>query len=435
MRCSLLLELRSHWQGINKEMDPTPDLGKISHIHFIGICGSGMSSIANLMHSKGKIVTGSDRSLNGHDEENISSDIDLVVYTVAVSLDNPELVKAKELNIPILTYPKMLGLLSKNMYTVAVSGTHGKTTTTAMIASILHGTTFDPTVIIGSHIMGLDTNSLLGAGTYLLTEADEYRKSFLNLYPSALVITNVDEDHLDFYKDLNDIQNSFRELVKRVPKEGFVICDTTDLHLSPIIKDLSCRVIDYKSVRDIELMIPGKHNRNNAKAALMLTSALGIEESFARGRLREYKGVSRRFEYKGKTVKGALVFDDYAHNPQKVASALSGAREAFSQKKIVAIFQPHLYSRTKKLLPAFSCSFDDADQVFLVPIYAARESFDPTISSDMLCEEINKRGVKAESFNSHNSVKEKLKEEMDENCIIVLLGAGDITLLANDLVE
>lgn len=410
------------------------DLNTIAHIHFIGICGSGMSSIASLMRLKKVKVTGSDKSLSGHSESNISTTIDLVVYTVAVPVDNVELVKAKELKIPILSYPEMLGVLSKDMITIAVSGTHGKTTTTGMLASILHDTEFDPTVIVGANIKGLDSNSLLGNGKYLLVEADEYRKSFLNLYPTYLIITNIDEDHLDFYKDLNDIQETFFELASRVPKEGFVVCDTSNPHLEPVVKRLSCRLVDYKSVVDIELKVSGKHNRDNAKAALAAAAMLGIGEEFARKRLGTFEGVGRRFEYKGKTKRGALVYDDYAHNPQKVQSALSGAREMFPDKKIVAVFQPHLYSRTKALLDAFSNSFKDADSVLIAPIYGARESFDPTINSEMLAEKIRKTGIKAGALESFDEIM-KILETEEGGEVIVILGAGDITSLATQLVS
>ncbi len=416
-------------------MNDTLDLNKIHHIHFVGICGSGMSSIASLMQSCGKTVTGSDRSLTGHDEKNISSDIDLIVHTVAVTADNPELVKAKELDVPAITYPQMLGLLSKNMLTIAVAGTHGKTTTTAMIASILHKTEIDPTVIVGSSMVGFEANSLVGAGKYLLAEADEYRKSFFNLYPLVLVITNIDEDHLDFYKDLADIQDAFRTLAERVPKEGWVICDTSDPHVEPVINGLSCNVIDYQTLNKVDLSIHGKHNQKNAKAAIAVAASLGIHEAFARERMAGFKGVSRRFEYKGKTSEGALVFDDYAHNPQKVASALEGAKEAYPEKKIIAVFQPHLYSRTKKLLPAFSSAFGCAGQVLLAPIYAARESFDETISSDMLAEEIKKKGTKARSFESIDSLRSELLKGLDQDSIVVVLGAGDITSLSQNLVN
>ena len=405
-----------------------------------------MSSIASLVLSNGKKVSGSDRDttettkelenkgikiFHNQKPENISSDIDLVVYTVAIPENNPELQRAKELKIPFISYPEFIGKVSNDMKTIAVSGTHGKTTTTAMLAHILKDTEINPTVIIGARMNNQNSNFISGNGKYLLIEADEYKKSFLNLYPTYLVITNIDEDHLDFYKNLNDIQKTFKELADRTPQEGAIICDASNPHIIPVIKESKIKVIDYEQPVSLQLQVVGEHNRKNALSAYSMAKYLGIDEQFILDKLKSFTGVKRRFEYKGVTKNGSKIYDDYAHNPQKVNSALQGAKEAFPNKKVVAIFQPHLYSRTKLLLTEFGESFKYADEIILLPIYGAREEFDPTISSEMLKTEIIKHNKKVKVMDVDsvlNEINGKKKED-----IVVILGAGDITNLATTL--
>ncbi|MDO8729166.1 MAG: UDP-N-acetylmuramate--L-alanine ligase [bacterium] len=426
------------------------DLEKIRSVYFIGIGGSGMSSIANMMIAKSKIVLGSDKesSINTQELErrgthifyeqngtNLSKEIELVIYTVAIPDNNPELLKAKELNIPLLSYPQILNLISKEMITIAIAGTHGKTTTTAMLAHILKGAHIKPTVIVGSATINQKINFIEGKGEYLLVEADEYRKSFLNLKPKYLVITNIDEDHLDFFKNLEDIQNTFKDLVAKIPTDGFLVCDSAQPHLKPILENIQCKVVKYESLsKEIKLLVPGHHNRQNAGAAFALASILGLSREIISKKLRSFRGVRRRFEYKGKTVQGALIYDDYAHNPQKILSALQGAREMHPDKRIIAVFQPHLYSRTKTLLQSFKHSFKDADQVLLAPIYAAREEFDPSISSEILAREIIKNGIWVEAYPSIEAIKIKLNQTLTKDVVVVILGAGDITKLSETLI-
>jgi UDP-N-acetylmuramate--alanine ligase len=428
------------------------DLKKIKSVYFIGIGGSGMSSIANMMIAKGKSVSGSDKESTLTTQEleekgafifyeqngaKIHKDIDLVVYTVAIPESNKELQKVKELNIPLLSYPQMLGLISKEMITIAVAGTHGKTTTTAMLSKILQDSPVEPTVILGSVLTDQKTNFILGKGKYLLVEADEYRKSFLNLNPKYLIITNIDEDHLDFYKDLKDIQNTFKELVNKIPADGFLVCDKKHPHLQPVIKNCRCTVIDYinKLPSDTILSVPGIHNKQNASSAYALASIFGISNNLISEKFKTFKGVRRRFEYKGKTIQGAFVYDDYAHNPQKVLAALQGAREVYPKNNIIAVFQPHLFSRTRLLLKTFGKSFVYADKVLLAPIYAAREEFDPSISSEILAQEIRSNNISAESYASINKIKEELDKILKEEDVIVILGAGDINKLSEMLVN
>ena len=363
--------------------------------------------------------------------------------------------EAKARNIKILTYPETLNIISKQKYTIAVSGTHGKTTVTAMVAKVMIDAGLDPTVIVGS-LIG-DTNFIMGKSKYLVVEADEYKKSFHNLEPSILVINNLDLDHLDFYKDLANIQDSFLHLAKKIPADGFLVCNTKLPNLKPIINNVNCQIVDYGQLELKEkLLVPGEHNRQNAKTALVVAKALGVDLKKAEISLSQFSGTWRRFEYKGKTNTGALVYDDYAHNPQKVAAALQGAREMFPDKRIVVVFQPHLFSRTKLLLNEFAGAFSDADEIILTPIFPAREAFDPTISSEILAERINStspairmstssylrggkesnvsspsltkegaRGQLCSAFKNFSDIENYLKSTLGPSDVLITMGAGE----------
>jgi UDP-N-acetylmuramate--alanine ligase len=456
------------------------------HVHFIGIGGIGISAIARLLIAEGIGISGSDRSASditnslqkagatifiGHAAENLPANCDTVVYTVAVPADNPELTEARRRNLSAFSYPQTLEIISREKFTIAVSGTHGKTTTTAMLGSILIEAGLDPTILVGSlmtdprqshsgaAVSQHGTNFISGKSRYFVVEADEYKKSFHNLFPKILVITNIDADHLDFYKDLADIQASFAELARRVPADGFIICTTADPHLKPVIDDsgISARILDYSthSTASLKLHVPGAHNRQNAAAAGTAAAALGVSLPAINSALEHFRGTWRRFQYKGETTEGALVFDDYAHNPKKVAAAIAGAREAYPKHRIITVFQPHLYSRTKSLFNEFVEALGTADHVILLPIYAAREQFDPSISSDMLNDAINTSSKKPNSqgFSSgHFSTvcsdfsiaKEYLTDILKTPKIkgsspkkpnlIIVMGAGDVNALSDMLV-
>jgi UDP-N-acetylmuramate--alanine ligase len=412
-------------------------------IHFIGIGGIGISALARKYLAEGKTVSGSDRSESpitkelstlgveikiGHAAANIPADCDLIIYTIAIEPDNPELLEAKQRGIKLLTYPQALGLLSAEKYTIAISGTHGKTTTTAMIAKIMIDAGLDPTVIVGSLMkengyLTSVTNFIAGKSKYLVVEACEYRRSFLNLSPKILVITNIDNDHLDYYQDLDDIKSAFAEFAAKLPADGVLITEK-----------------EYSQItRPIKLQIPGEHNQKNAQAALAVAQALRIEPIAARRSLAEFAGTWRRFEFKGKTKEGALVYDDYAHHPTEIKATLAGAREMFPERRIIVIFQPHLYSRTKLLSADFAAAFCNADEVILLPIYAAREPFDSTVSSEMLAEAITKQGTKAITLPDFISVQNYLStltptEALSERELVIIMGAGDIFELAPTLV-
>ena len=319
-------------------------------IHFIGIGGIGTSAVARMMLLSGKSVTGSDteetpitdglkkegaKILIGHKEEHITSDMDAVLYTIAVKDDNPELKKARSFNIPTFSYPEALGLISKGMFTIAVSGTHGKTTTTAMIGKILKDADRSPTIIVGSILVDGGTNFVPGTSDILVVEACEYSRSFLHLNPNILVITNIDSDHLDYYRDLQDIQSAFGELAQKVPKDGYIVTNPHDASVAPAIKEARGQVIDYTShdMTDVHLRVPGEHNILNAQAALATAEILKIPRDTAIASLSNFKGTWRRFEYKGKIKNDALIYDDYAHHPVEIKATLKAARESFPGKR------------------------------------------------------------------------------------------------------
>ena len=421
------------------------NLQKIKSVHFIGIGGIGVSAIARLMVVMGKTASGSDINHSpitdeleklgikiylGQNPENITSNMDLVIHTIAVKENNPELLAVKNLGIQTVTYPEMLSVLSKDMYTIAVSGTHGKTTTTAMIAKIFIDLKLDPTVIVGSILKDYNSNLIVGKSNYFIVEACEYQRSFLNLHPNILIITNIDLDHLDYYKDLPDIQSAFRELALRIPKDGAVICNPGDERVMPVIQGLACTIVDYTTfIHDLKLNIPGNHNRQNAGASLAVSDFVHIDPALAQQSLMDFSGTWRRFDLKGKTSHGTAIYDDYAHHPKEIVSALSGMKEMYPDLHRVAFFQPHLYSRTKEHLDDFSQAFNDVDEVYILPIFAARETKDESINSEMLVEKILQTGKKVSYVKNFDEALVYIKK-LGENVVVINIGAGDIYKLS-----
>ncbi|KKR46288.1 MAG: UDP-N-acetylmuramate-L-alanine ligase [Parcubacteria group bacterium GW2011_GWA1_40_21] len=426
------------------------DLSKIKKAHFTGIGGVGVSAIARMMLAEGKIVSGSDvsdsaiidelRKLGakifiGHSADNVANDVDLLVYTPAVTADNLELKKAAKLDIPTLSYPEMLGLISKDKYTIAVSGAHGKTTTTAMIAKILIDAGLDPTVIVGSLLKDQGSNFVAGKSEYFVVEACEYKKSFLNLNPKIIVITNIDNDHLDYYGNLENIKKAFGEFAAKLPKEGYLVCDPNDENLKDIIKEAKFKIIDYTKVNNnFNLKIPGEHNIKNAQAAIVAAEILGVYSKKAENSLESFEGTWRRFEFKGETKNGVFVYDDYGHHPTEIKATLKSARELYPKNKIIAVFQPHLYSRTKRHLAEFGKSFKDADLVAVSPIYAAREKNDSSINSEMLAEEIKKNNQTAICFNNFSEIEKYIIANTDKNNVVITIGAGDVYKISDSLI-
>ncbi|HBB49771.1 TPA: UDP-N-acetylmuramate--L-alanine ligase [Candidatus Nomurabacteria bacterium] len=413
-----------------------PDLSKIKKVFFIGIGGIGTSAIARMMHLAGKDVSGSDMSENeltnelkqlginitiGQGFKLILPDTDLIVYTIAIPRYDPVLFQqVKNSNILYKSYPEMLGLITANKYTIAVAGTHGKTTTTAMIAKILIDAKLDPSVIVGSLLNPLNfpgqkkSNLIVGQSEYFIVEACEYERSFLNIKPKLSVITNIEADHLDYYKDLEDIKSAFQQFTSQSEK---VIRDYTG-YLNKVPK----------------LKVPGEHNRLDAAAAYAVAKVLNIKDDIIQKSLAEFSGTWRRLEKKAETEAGTIIYDDYAHHPTEIRASIEALRELYpiSKKKITIVFQPHLYSRTKALFEDFAKCFKGADRIILLPIYFAREDKDESISSGKLAEAICKNGEKAIAFTDFELAENYLKGEIfDKNEVFVTMGAGEAYKVAD----
>ena len=404
------------------------DLTKIKKVFFVGIGGIGISAIARMMLLEKKEVFGSDIGESGITNELqklgakmtlgqgidlIPKDMDLIVYSIAIPKYDLEFFKKlKNLNIKILSYPEMLGLITRDKYTIAVSGTHGKTTTTAMIAKILIDAGRDPSVIVGSLLKDSKSNLVVGQSDLFVVEACEYERSFLNLKPKILVITNIEADHLDYYKDLADIQDAFKQLI---------------LQSENVIEDYS------KYLEKVpKLSVPGVHNRMNAAAALAAAEILNIPEVVAQKSLAEFSGTWRRLELRGKTSQGTIVYDDYAHHPTEIKASLQALREIYPTKEITVFFQPHLYSRTKALFDDFAKSFEKADQILLLPIYFAREEKDESVSSEKLAKAITETGKNAQAFLNFENAENFVKAlNLGSKDVFVTMGAGEAYKVAD----
>ncbi|MBU6388644.1 hypothetical protein KGQ72_02105 [Patescibacteria group bacterium] len=421
-------------------------------VHFIGIGGIGMSALAQYFHDQGVAVTGSDRSASpvtelleekgirviiGQKAENVPNDAGMVIYSDAVvegAEGFAEREKARELGIPELSYFKMLGQVSLGKRTVAVAGTHGKTTTTGMLANILKDAGASPTAVVGSLVRDFGSNYLHGDSDLLVVEACEYRDHVLELSPQVLVVTNLEWDHTDWFPSLGALQATFRRAIERVPAEGAVVTDPNNPNIAPLLASAKARIVDYTKEPAYELQLPGEFNRQNARAAAAAARLAfpQIEDTTIYRSVSDFQGTWRRFEYKGKTVRGADVYDDYAHHPTAVRETLRALRAKVKGKIIVA-FHPHLYSRTRDLLDEFAAAFADADEVFIAPIYAAREVDDGTISSAILAERIRASGTNAAALD-FDAILKKL-QEAEPSDTVMTMGAGDIYKVADILVD
>jgi UDP-N-acetylmuramate--alanine ligase len=406
------------------------------NVHCIGIGGIGLSAIARYCHAKGAVVTGSDGSpsritddlqkegmhvYKGHDASHVPTEADLLIYTIAVPDTNPELTAARARGITCLTYPEALGLLTKEYTTIAICGTHGKTTTTAMVTSMMQAAEKSPTVIVGS-LLASGTNFILGDSEYLVVESCEYRRSFLNYHPTHVIVTNIDEDHLDYYKDLADIQSAFQSFVDMIPEKGYLVTHD-DVSLETIGSKINADTIDKDGIK---LTVLGEHNKRNAQLALALGQVLGLDDELARKGLEAFTGTWRRLEYKGVHT-GAQYYDDYGHHPREIQATLQALREKYKSGKfkLIVVFQPHLFSRTKLLLEEFSQAFTLADIICILPIYKAREIDDGTISSHDLVEKTD-HAIYMETF---EEVKKYLEKNAHSGAVVLTIGAGDVYLI------
>jgi len=425
-------------------------------LYMVGIGGIGMSALAQLLKHQGKRVGGTDREespittmlsqkgipvIIGHDQCNIPADTELLVYSDAVPSNNAERVRAKEMGIPELSYFEALGEISHDARTIAVAGTHGKTTTTGMLAAILRAAGKEPTAIVGSIVRDFParpggSNFLAGDDDLFVIEACEYRDHILKLSPEILVITNIELDHTDYFPDLEALQSTFRTAAQNVPAHGAIITHPDDPDILPVLTNVSARVIDYTEESVPRLHLIGEFNRMNARAAKAAARVAfpDIPAERANEALASFRGSWRRFEYKGETPSGALVYDDYAHHPTAIRATVSAAREKFPDKKIVIAFHPHLFSRTRSLLQGFAAALASADRAFVAPIYAAREAPDPAVSNHILASAAQKHGGAVVALDSFDEIRDRLLAEGDD-ALIITMGAGDIYKVAEQIAD
>ncbi|MEA1937002.1 MAG: UDP-N-acetylmuramate--L-alanine ligase [Patescibacteria group bacterium] len=470
------------------------DLNKTKKIHFIGIGGIGLSAIARLMKEKDKEVSGSDLSPSlmtdklekigikiyiGQTEENISDGLDLVIHTMAVPENNPELEKARKLKIKTLTYPEALGAVFNNKFGIAVCGTHGKSSVSAMAGLLLDDAKLDPSIIVGSVVPKYDSNLRTGKSKYFLAEACEYERAFLNYYPKIIILNNIELDHTDCYRDLDDLKNAFEEFVSHLPSDGILIANGDDKEVSSIKYQVSSVVkfglnennnargydIEFKSgltkfkvsynnknLGEFVLKAPGLFNIYNALATISLGLTLYIPVEIIKKSLANFSGIWRRFEIKGK-YKKALVISDYAHHPTAVEATIEATRKFYPGKRIFAVFQPHQRDRTKKLYQNFLKSFGSADVLILSEIFdvaGREEKGDQNVSSLDLVKGIKKRldenklgNWEIGKLNSdcifYAKDLEETRKLIDANIkpddILLIMGAGDIYKIADELGE
>lgn len=418
-------------------------------IFMTGVGGIGMSALAQLIALRGEEVSGSDREESpttelleskgihvaiGQKEDNVAPDTSLLIYTAAVPESNPERVRATELGIPQVSYFEALGSVSEEKRTVAIAGTHGKTTTTGMLARILKDAGAEPSAVVGSIVKDFGSNYLPGTSDLFVVEACEYERHFLTLQPEVLVITNIEFDHTDYYQDLADVQSAFRALIKKVPLHGTIITDVEHPHIAPLLEGVQAQIVDYTKEPAYELRAPGEFNQMNARAAAAAARAVmpDIQQGDIIRALADFHGTWRRFELKGTTDTGVTVYDDYAHHPTAIRETLRALRTKTEGRVFVA-FHPHLYSRTRDLLDGFARAFGDADEVLIAPIYPAREVDDGTISSELVAERVRAEGVHARAL-SFEDIETVLRTEPKEGDVIMTMGAGDIYKVANHLV-
>ena len=426
------------------------DINNCKNIHFIGIGGIGMSSLARFFVQEKKTVTGSDASTSivieglqnlgieislEQGEQNIQSDTDIFVYTEAIADDNEELIAARATGKPVINYFQALGLVANPYYLIVVAGTHGKTTTTAMLTDIFEAAEKDPTAIIGSLRAKTKSNYRAGKSKYAIVEACEYKRDFLTLTPDVLVITNIEHEHVDYYSTLEDTQSAFRELISNVHETGVVIANPHDPTVAPVLQDCPVSVVDYTKYLDLDLQLyaPGIHNLQNAAAARAVAEHEQISTTTSCTALEEFTGTWRRFEFKGE-VNNSPVYDDYAHHPTAIIMTLKGVREMFPKKKIIAVFQPHTFSRTKGLFEAFARSFQFADEVIIAPIYGAREENTSAVSSRELAVKALEFNKNVQYIDSFDKIESAIRTITNDKSLVIVMGAGPITEVANNLV-
>lgn len=446
------------------------DLKQYKNIHAIGIGGIGLSAICEILLSRGYKVTGSDmkesemtnrlaqmgaRVFLGHRAENVDN-ADLLIYTAAIGPDNPELVRAKERGIPCLSRAEMLGyLMNEYENSIAISGTHGKTTTTSMVALIMEHAKFDPTILVGGNLGEIGGNCQVGDSQYFVTEACEYVDSFLSLKPKIEIILNIDSDHLDYFKDINQIVRSFDKFAKLVPEDGTIIAYDANPFVNQVTSGLKNVVTfglnencDYsgrnilfdengmpgfdvyfrgKLLSHVSLNVPGEHNVLNALAAFACTHKLGVDPETISETLHCYAGTERRFDIIGTTDKGVKIIDDYAHHPTEIKATLSATKNV-PHNKLWVCFQPHTYTRTLALFDEFADAFTESDHLILAEIYAAREKNIYKVSSDQLMDRIKEKHPEMDVryIDNFEGIADYIRNKAQKGDMVITMGAGDI---------
>ncbi|MBP1584586.1 MAG: UDP-N-acetylmuramate--L-alanine ligase [Lachnospiraceae bacterium] len=454
----------------------TLDFSKPVKVYFVGIGGISMSGLAVILKRAGFDVSGSDRDRSevtenlekegikvfyGQKSENVTADIDVAVLTAAIRPDNPEYRQIDALNIPRPTRAELLGQLMRNYGTsIAISGTHGKTTTTSMISEILLSEDADPTISVGGMLPSIGGNIRVGGRDYFVTEACEYTNSFLSLFPDIALILNVEEDHLDFFKDLDDIRASFRKFAELVPEKGTLIINSHIENIKYFTEGLKCNVLtfgldsgDYTAsniTKDslgnptfdvivkgekaftVKLSVPGDHNILNALAACAFADAAGVDRNVTAAALERFEGTDRRFQKKGRIAGGVTLIDDYAHHPTEIRATMKAAL-SIEKKTLWVVFQPHTYTRTKAFFDDFADALSLADKVVLADIYAARETDTLGMSSKLLAQAIAKRGTESYYFPSFEEIEKFLLKNCQEGDVLITMGAGDVYKIGDSL--
>ena len=452
------------------------NMDKHKKVHFIGIGGVSMSGLAAVLITKGYKVSGSDskesevlnklREANaeiyiGHKKENLRN-VDLVVYTAAIPSDNPEIIEAKAQNIELMDRAEFLGYIMKgHKYNVAVAGTHGKTTTTSMLSNITLSANLDPTILVGGDVDAIHGNFKIGESEYFVTEACEYKASFLKFFPYIGIILNIDADHLDYYRDINHIEDTFKKFSDLIPTNGYLIGCAEDNRVLEVLNYAKCNTISYGITKgdvtasnisfnnkgcasftvckngeplfEVTLNTTGKHNILNALASICTSLVLNIpKEAIIKG-LNDCKGAHKRFEYKGE-FNGATIIDDYAHHPVEIKATLATAK-LIKHNKTYCVFQPHTYTRTKTLFDEFTTCFGSAYELILMDIYAAREKDTGLVSSNELGDAIRKTGMNCINVHSHEEAVNYLSSKVVPGDLILTVGAGDVVKVGEMLLN
>lgn len=420
------------------------------NFHLVGIGGIGMSGLARILRAHGKDVRGSDMGDSPiiaklreeqfeiaipQKAENLSDDTEVVIHTLAAREDNPELVAARERGLRVLSYPEALGEITRDKKLIAIAGTHGKTTTTGLLISACLAAGADISCLIGTNLKELDNqNARVGESEWFVLEACEYQRAFLNLNPHIIVITNIEAEHLDYYKNLQDYEQAFIEFTQKLPENGVLVASSAEMNMEKMI-DIAPHFFDTKDLLDgFNLNIWGEHNRRNAKLALVISELIGLDADTALEGVTSFTGGERRMELKGE-FQGAQIYDDYAHHPTEIQATLRGVREEFPERRVIVVYQQHQLDRAAKMLSEIGESFWDADIVVIPNIYEVRDERESEnkISGKDLVAETQKQGKEAHFTESFAKTVEWLQQNIKKDDMVIVMGAGDVFRITEEL--